>query len=580
MPAPQRTRPRRRPRANAASPAMDTAAGPSAGVATRTSSHGRARTTSPERRSACANPQASVETAGTSNGISAEAPRIAKPASSTAPLSGTATRFRRSAAGARRWKCSASSGPSAACAPSEEARPAPLATATTGGERRSAGSGGRGPGWPRTRAGSPRRRPSEGRWARRPRAARPRRFAASPSRSSVRPEDEDHRHHRRAQHGHVAADAARSRRRGSCETAAARADGRGPEPLQGPAQERRHHRHLRAREREHVIGARHAEGLGGLRVERGALAEHHRADQRLLAAGRQGGDEAGPRPTAGAGGPIGQPSDVAAAERLDQAGALAPSDRVHSLAPSVCGGVESAGVAKSPRRTQLRPEGHAVSFDEVGPRRRRPPRRCARARPSAVPPPRARRRRGSIAPHPRAGRRGIRLAPGRGRRPDGRGSSRAAEPCRSGGPRRRRSPPRWPARRPERHRSGRVSRWPPSAATSAPAASASEDESRAERQLRPHRGAGRERARHRDQRTRHGWGAGGETGEAARRLRQDDRRVQEARRRAAPRAGPSWFYIGRGAAQRHACALSRPASPCPHCCVRMECVCRQGTDAV
>ena len=207
VPAPQRTRPRRRPRANAASPAMDTAAGPSAGVATRTSSQGSgAHHLAGEKERVREPPRPASRRRAPRNGTSAEAPRIAKPASSTAPLSGTATRFRRRAAGARRWKCSASSGPSAACAPSEEARASSARhghdgrRATIGGVRRTRPRVATNESWKPT---SP---TDEGRWARRPRAARPRRFAASPSRSSVRPEDEDHRHHRRAQHGHVAAD--------------------------------------------------------------------------------------------------------------------------------------------------------------------------------------------------------------------------------------------------------------------------------------------------------------------------------------------------------------------------------------
>ena len=185
--------------------------------------------------------------------------------------------FSRTAAGARRWKCSASSGARAHCAATDAASARSRRSGRRGTPRVSGATSARMPSvapkesWkpdvaPRSTAG--------------PRAARAPRSRAGwrrrASSSSARPSSERRRHQRRPHDRHVAAhehrvDADRERRDGGLDPRARLAASAATTTSSAGDE-----RHLRARERQHVIRPRGLEGLRRRVVDLGAVAEHHR----------------------------------------------------------------------------------------------------------------------------------------------------------------------------------------------------------------------------------------------------------------------------------------------------------------
>ena len=121
------------------------------------------------------------------------------------------------------------------------------------------------------------------------------------------------RHHRRADDGHVAAHELGVEDEGAGRPAAPLHAGLPDGAPRQRGQQGGDERDLRAGQGEHVVRARDAERLRGVLVEARAVAEHHRAHQRLLRAGRDDGEDPRPRPLAGAGGGVAQPAHAARA---------------------------------------------------------------------------------------------------------------------------------------------------------------------------------------------------------------------------------------------------------------------------
>ncbi len=331
-----------------------------------------------------------------------------------------------------------------------------------------------------------------------------------------------HGHDRGPQDRHVAAHEGAIEREGGGQEQRARERCR-TQPPEEPAQEGGDHGHLGAGQREHVVGAGHAEGLGRFRIQGGALPQHHRAHEGLLTAERKRGGEACARPPARPRGAVAEPSRRALAGGLHEARALAPSHGMDSVAPRLRGGVEGAGIAQAAWHAQLGPQRDAIAFDEIGspgqaadvdarPARHRQPRHVLHVEdedPFAARVPcvgmadaaQLHRSGVGLAEDPRPQGRGIVLTTldtgGGGADGEGRGEhTRAAQA------------PAAPGGRSEAHRDGDERRRRQS----------HQPNGRAQRQTSAHGGADGERARHRDERAWHDRGSRRGDGEAGRRL--------------------------------------------------------------
>jgi hypothetical protein len=132
------------------------------------------------------------------------------------------------------------------------------------------------------------------------------------------------------------------------------------QPAQPTRQQQRDERHLRSRERQHVIRPRCAERLGRALVDLGAVPEHHREHEPALGTRWY-------RPREDATGAVPQPGDEPADGRptiggkpLDEARRLAVAERGEPL------------VRRSVGRTQGHPRRDPVAVEKPG-RLRRPP---------------------------------------------------------------------------------------------------------------------------------------------------------------------------------------------------------------
>ena len=185
--------------------------------------------------------------------------------------------------------------------------------------------------------------------------AKPRRLPASASSSSARPRTQRRRHQRGPGDRHVAADEARVG-----EDRQRRDAGLDPWSEQAPAQprdqQRGDERHLRARERQHVIGPRSLERLLGAGIDLGAVAQHHRPDQAAFGPGRHRPLEDRTRALASGGRETPQSVSRRIVEPLHEPSGLAEAEGRDT-------GVEALG------RPQCRPHGDPIAVEKARLRR-------------------------------------------------------------------------------------------------------------------------------------------------------------------------------------------------------------------